>query len=62
MAQGCILSAIFHEQRWVKETTHEDADVVQRCEASFWRDQVVENIPTIRCPPITHLFQETLPR
>ena len=52
MAQGCTLSAIFHEQRWVKEATHEDADVVQRCEVSHQRDQVVENISTIEFPPI----------
>ena len=58
MAQGCILLAVLHEQRWVKETTHEDADVVQRYEASPQRDQVVERFSTIGFPLITHHFQE----
>ena len=37
---------LLHEKRWVKETTHKDADVVQRREASSERDQVVEKCST----------------
>ena len=60
MAQSCILSAECHEQRWVKEMTHKDADVAQRCEASSSQVQAAERFPPTGLLPVTHYFQETL--
>ena len=60
--QGCmwvILSAVFHEQRWLKETNHEDADDAQQYEASQ-RDQVVEGFSTNELSPVTHHLQENV--
>ena len=44
----------------VKEMTHEDEDVVQRCEASSLQVLAAERFPPTGLPPITHYFQETV--
>ena len=58
MIPGCILSVVCHEQRCVKEMTHEDEDVVQRCEGSSLQVLAAERFPLTGLPPITHPFQE----